>query len=138
MYQPEEKFRICSYNVASLRTVASQADHHYGSLGKWLQHIGADIACFQEVKLTDKNLDKSLALADGYETFWALSNTRKGYSGVATFVRDGKYSPIDAKKQMFGRRELSVGRADHPLKEAGCGCQNVQRKRVLTRKAAVF
>eukprot|EP01138_Halocafeteria_seosinensis_P015554 gb/GECG01015872.1/.p1 GENE.gb/GECG01015872.1/~~gb/GECG01015872.1/.p1 ORF type:complete len:446 (+),score=48.57 gb/GECG01015872.1/:1-1338(+) len=101
MYQPEEKFRICSYNVASLRTVASQADHHYGSLGKWLQHIGADIACFQEVKLTDKNLDKSLALADGYETFWALSNTRKGYSGVATFVRDGKYSPIDAKKQMF-------------------------------------
>lgn len=34
--------------------------------------------CFQEVKLTDSNLDKSLALPEGYETFWALSNKRKG------------------------------------------------------------
>lgn len=27
--------------------------------------------------------------SQGYESFWAISKTKKGYSGVATYVREG-------------------------------------------------
>ena len=66
-----------------------------------LEDIGreADILCLQETKLRRSELlsTPELALADGWEAFFACSSGLKGYSGVATFVRSHVCMPFDAE-----------------------------------------
>jgi len=49
----------------------------------------ADIICFQEAKITKKDLianHRDMCLPEGYEAYYSLHPT-KGYSGVVTFVK---------------------------------------------------
>lgn len=59
-------------------------------------------ACLpQESKLPEAKLSKALACVPGYESFWAISQERQGYSGVTTYASTA-YSPTDAQADCLG------------------------------------
>eukprot|EP00484_Ammonia_sp_Unknown_P021628 CAMPEP_0197053760 /NCGR_PEP_ID=MMETSP1384-20130603/27931_1 /TAXON_ID=29189 /ORGANISM="Ammonia sp." /LENGTH=537 /DNA_ID=CAMNT_0042486701 /DNA_START=1 /DNA_END=1614 /DNA_ORIENTATION=- len=54
-----------------------------------LTFFDADIICFQETKITRDQLSSDVTKVKGYITFYSFCNTRNGYSGVSTYVREG-------------------------------------------------
>ncbi len=60
----------------------------------WLHAEQPDILCLQEIKANPGQLSSALTAPTGYTTYWN-SGMRKGYSGVATFVKDTVYSVTD-------------------------------------------
>ena len=71
---------IASWNVNGVRAALE-----HGML-KWLDEAKPDVLCIQETKAQPDQLPASLLEPRGYRTLWA-SAARKGYSGVAAFVR---------------------------------------------------
>ena len=55
----------------------------------------------QEAKIQEEKLEKWMACVPGYESFWAFSLVKKGYSGVVTYVKE-ELSPLDAKADYLG------------------------------------
>jgi exodeoxyribonuclease-3 len=85
--------RLISWNVNGLRAIMKRENDPLRSLVNKHQ---PDILCLSETKCQADTLrskvGKSLGLdvlleAEGYESYWAFSRDRKGYSGVAVFVR---------------------------------------------------
>ncbi len=74
--------RILSWNVNGVRAVVKK-----GFL-EWLEKEKPDVLCLQETKLQADQIPDELLSPLGYRTFWSHA-VKKGYSGVATFVRDG-------------------------------------------------
>ncbi|KAG6554008.1 hypothetical protein Mapa_004925 [Marchantia paleacea] len=114
--------RIASYNINGLRARLAQ----YRSLSLLLESLNSDIICFQETKVSRQELTADIAIAEGYESFFAFTravkNGRIAYSGVATFCRIGKTSsntspilPVAADEGFTGL--LHFSRTD----EIGCG-----------------
>ncbi|KXS11820.1 DNase I-like protein [Gonapodya prolifera JEL478] len=65
------------------------------ALREWFRKWGADVVCFQEAKVSERDLnDPSSAISQrvsvpGYDSFWSFSSSKSGYSGVTTYVRRG-------------------------------------------------
>jgi exodeoxyribonuclease-3 len=72
---------IVSWNVNGIRAVQKKG------FVDWLGQTGADVVCVQETKAMKEQLDDELLSPDGYQSIWQ-SAERKGYSGVAAFVRE--------------------------------------------------
>lgn len=80
--------RVVTWNVASLKSLVSQLTYHYKSAAIFFQeHLRADILCVQEVKLPKSKLTADVVCVGDYESYFAFCTAKKGYSGVATFVR---------------------------------------------------
>lgn len=75
------KYKIYSWNVNGIRATARN-----GLFWPWLAKSNADILCVQETKATSDQLDQPLVEPTNYTSYWH-SAEKKGYSGVATFVR---------------------------------------------------
>ncbi len=73
--------KIVSYNINGIRAALKK-----GFLD-WLSEAAPDVLCVQEVKALQTDIDLSLFEALGYHCHW-FSADKKGYSGVATLVRD--------------------------------------------------
>jgi len=56
----------------------------------------SDVVCLQETKLTRSELSRELALVPGWESFFAFSSSKTGYSGVVTFTRTSIALPVEA------------------------------------------
>jgi exodeoxyribonuclease-3 len=69
--------KIISYNVNGIRA----------ALGKgwidWINSVGPDIICLQEIKAQENQLDLSVFKSAGFEYNYFHSAEKKGYSGVA-------------------------------------------------------
>ena len=50
-------------------------------------------------------LDPDLALLDGFSSYFSFSRRRTGYSGVATFCKDGVATPIRSEEGLAGTLE---------------------------------
>lgn len=74
--------RLISWNVNGIRAVQQR-----GQLG-WLWESDNDIVCVQETKAHIEQLGPEITSPPGWAAQFS-SGERKGYSGVATFVRDG-------------------------------------------------
>jgi len=72
--------RIISWNVNGIRAAVRN-----GFL-TWLETAQPDILCIQETRVAPGELDHTLLEPPGYRTFWQPA-IRKGYSGVAAFVK---------------------------------------------------
>lgn len=72
--------RIISWNVNGIRAVQKKG------FTEWLQNTRPDLLCIQETKASPEQLDAELLEPDGYRSIW-ISAERKGYSGVAAFVK---------------------------------------------------
>ncbi|GIL67000.1 hypothetical protein Vafri_20376 [Volvox africanus] len=71
----------------------------------FLDHLQLDIACFQEVKLPAARITRDLACIDGFQSFWATSTAKPGYSGVTTWCRTATTAPRDAAPDGLGGDE---------------------------------
>ena len=72
--------KIISWNVNGIRAV------HKKGFPEWFKEEAADIVCLQEIKASVEQLDDSIKSIEGYSSYWNPAR-RKGYSGVATFVK---------------------------------------------------
>jgi len=75
--------KILSLNVNSLRMFPKRLG---SSLQDWIYTHNSDIVCLQETKLS--NIDQAMTV-HGYNAYYSISQTKKGYSGVATYVKHG-------------------------------------------------
>lgn len=86
-----------------------------GYLDSFLKTRAVDIICFQETKLTRAATLEVHACLPGYEGYFSFSETHKGYSGTATFVRKGV--PFRAAHEGLDEEDLEhegrVVRTDH-------------------------
>ena len=71
---------LVSWNVNGIRALQKK-----GFLD-WLEESAPDILCVQETKARPEQLGEALLEPAGYRSLW-FSAERKGYSGVAAFVR---------------------------------------------------
>ena len=75
--------RILSWNVAGLR-----APSRVETLQELARKYDPDIICLQETKIQDSHEEDFASILDGYRPgMFASSSAKKGYSGVAIFVR---------------------------------------------------
>jgi exodeoxyribonuclease-3 len=72
--------KLCSWNVNGVRAVSDKG------FTEWIRKEQPDILCIQETKAHIGQLDDMLVNIDGYESYWC-SAEKKGYSGVATYVK---------------------------------------------------
>ena len=72
--------KIVSWNVNGLRAAVRN-----GFL-QWLGKCRADVVCVQELRALPEQLDESILRPKGYKPLWQPAQ-RKGYSGVAAFVK---------------------------------------------------
>ncbi len=84
--------RILSWNVNGLR-----ANVKKGSFD-WFLNESPDIYCIQETKVEPDQLDENIRNPLGYQSFFDHSKGRKGYSGVAIYVKN----EIKVRKVEYG------------------------------------
>lgn len=84
--------RLYSWNVNGYRAAIRKG------LVDWLTAASPDVLCLQETKADPAVLASEILSPGGYESYWAVCTTRKGYSGVATLAR----APVSSWRAGFG------------------------------------
>ncbi|MEG6502698.1 MULTISPECIES: exodeoxyribonuclease III [unclassified Desulfovibrio] len=74
-------FKLVSWNVNGLRAVSTKADWD------WFAQSDAQVVALQETKAHPEQLGEDVREPAGWESRWASSTVKKGYSGVAVFSR---------------------------------------------------
>ncbi len=77
----KKRIRLISWNVNGLR--AALKKDFFQSFKK----LDADIIGLQETKLQEDQRTDEMLSVDGYESHWAFSTLKKGYSGTAVYSR---------------------------------------------------
>lgn len=72
--------KVISYNLNGVRAAMRKG------LGEWLNQNKPDIACFQEIKAYQEQIDETYFNQMGYYCFWHPAE-KKGYSGVGTITK---------------------------------------------------
>ncbi|CEM24385.1 unnamed protein product [Vitrella brassicaformis CCMP3155] len=97
-----ERLRLVSFNVNSLPAILSRKGFQRKDLAAFLDswHNEASILCFQECKMTRSDVDGHYGKPTRWHAFLSLADKsvspNGGYSGVGTFTRIGKATPLDA------------------------------------------
>jgi len=74
--------RIISVNVNGIRSAARKG------FFDWLQRQNADVVCVQETKAQESQLSEDAVFyPSGYHCYYLDATSKKGYSGVALYVR---------------------------------------------------
>lgn len=68
--------------------------------------LEADIVIMQETKIQRKDLRDDMVLIPGWDVYFSFPRHKKGYSGVAIFVRTSKCCPIRAEEGLTGHLTL--------------------------------
>jgi exodeoxyribonuclease-3 len=76
------RMRLVTWNVNGIRAAIRNG------FWEWFATDAPDILCLQETRIQPEQMPEEMRYPPGYHTFWH-SAERKGYSGVATFCRDG-------------------------------------------------
>lgn len=89
---------LLSWNVNGIRAAERKG------FVEWMEKSPYDIVAVQETKVSHPDqLSEKLRSPDGYESFWHSATEKKGYSGVAVYVKE---SPLEVKMD-FGKNILS-------------------------------
>ena len=114
--------RITVWNINGLRTLKGYQPWY--KLPDWeacLEHLGADIACFQETKMTRKQLTEPMCIMPSYNAFFNF-HPQKGYSGTVTYVRKSVAVPLKAEQGITGRLSVTNGSANPSIPNGPIGC----------------
>ncbi len=90
--------KIISWNVNGLRANVKKGGFD------WFINESPDIYCIQETKADPEQLDEDVRNPNGYNSFFDHSKDRKGYSGVAIYVK--KSLKIEKVEYALGVPEL--------------------------------
>lgn len=98
--------RVVSWNINGIRRPLKGLECQVPSncaaaFQRILKELDADIVCFQETRVTRDALTEPLAIVEGYNSYFSFSRSRSGYSGVATFCKDGA-TPVAAEEGLSG------------------------------------
>ncbi|XP_059536433.1 DNA-(apurinic or apyrimidinic site) endonuclease 2 isoform X1 [Myotis daubentonii] len=96
--------RVVSWNINGIRSPLQAEEPNSCTtmaMARVLDKLGADILCLQETKVTRDALTEPLAIIEGYNSYFSFSRNRSGYSGVATFCKDGA-TPVAAEEGLSG------------------------------------
>ena len=74
--------KIITYNVNGIRAALKK------NITDWLKSTDPDVLCLQEIKATEDQIPKMEIEAAGYPYQYYFSAQKKGYSGVAMFLKD--------------------------------------------------
>ena len=85
--------KIMTWNVAGLRPPT-----RLPALKALVEKYGPEVICLQETKLQDIHEKDFENCLDGYDAYFTSSTAKKGYSGVAMFVKKGEKSEEIDKK----------------------------------------
>ncbi|MFA6522036.1 MAG: exodeoxyribonuclease III [Patescibacteria group bacterium] len=78
---PSKSSLLISWNVNGVRAVLKK-----GFLA-WMKEVSPDVLCIQETKAQIPQIPEDAVHPEGYIGVWSFPE-RKGYSGVATFIKD--------------------------------------------------
>ncbi|CAG0920372.1 unnamed protein product [Notodromas monacha] len=128
-------WKIVSWNVNGIRTLVTPKT----PLSKWLNDFDADIVCFQETKISREALQEEIAVVPGYTSYFAFSQTRVGYSGVATYCKSSTATPTNAEDCLTGWQSNSnsvigftASASDDNLSSGGLSSLDTEGRCVLT------
>ncbi|KAK0463924.1 Endonuclease/exonuclease/phosphatase [Desarmillaria tabescens] len=96
--------RILTWNINGIRTIPQY--HPWNTLKTQeaiLDHLDADIICFQEMKTSRQNLSKDIATPEPYTAFFSFPAKKTGYSGVAIYTR---IVPCKAEEGLTGLLDI--------------------------------
>ncbi|KAJ8102857.1 Endonuclease/exonuclease/phosphatase [Lipomyces tetrasporus] len=100
---PSRRIRIVTFNICGIRNVLQY--HPWNVWRNWtmmFDMLDADIICFQETKIQRKDIEESMAIVPGFESFFSFSRYKKGYSGVAVYTRNAVCRPFKAEEGITG------------------------------------
>ena len=101
--------KIVSWNVNGLRACAKT---HFRD---WFSRSDADVVLIQELRAEPEQLDPDLVSTLGYSSVFFPASSKKGYSGVAAWVRDS-LGAYQADKGAEGNASIDAGRmAEAPV-----------------------
>ena len=98
------QIKLASWNVNGIRAVSKKDDW------KWFLDSTYDVIGFQEAKASLEQLPKSLTHKEGYESYFASSVVKKGYSGTAVF---SKIKPLNVEIELPDPAFQGEGRIVH-------------------------
>ncbi len=91
--------RLISWNINGANAAVKKG------LVEFMQEEKADVYCFQEVKVSEKTIEKELLEIPGYsQYYWNTSEAKKGHSGVIIYVKDG-IKPLSCSMEI-GHKEI--------------------------------
>lgn len=95
--------RILSWNINGVRTLPQYHPWNtFTSFQGILEHLNADIICFQEMKTSRSSLSRCVALPDDFEAFFSFPQNKGGYSGVAVYADSRTVTPLRAEEGLSG------------------------------------
>ncbi len=92
--------KIISWNVNGLRANVKKGGFD------WLLNEGADIFCLQETKANPEQLSEEVRNPAGYVSYFDHSKVKKGYSGVAVYIKLKVESQKLKVEYGLGKKEL--------------------------------
>ncbi len=94
--------KCVSWNVNGFRAMSAKPEWD------WFKNTTADIVALQEVKVDAEQLEEHQRTPEGWQSFWLSGTGKKGYSGVAVFVRDALAQYAKEQGELEVVRELPV------------------------------
>ncbi|KAK4452820.1 Endonuclease/exonuclease/phosphatase [Podospora aff. communis PSN243] len=95
--------RITTWNVNGIRNPFSyQPWRENRTYQAMFDKLEADIVVMQETKIQRKDLQDDMVLVPGWDVYFSLPKHKKGYSGVAIYIRSSKCCPIRAEEGITG------------------------------------
>ncbi|KAF9480360.1 DNase I-like protein [Pholiota conissans] len=95
--------RVLTWNINGVRTLPQY--HPWNTLKTFddiLNHLEADIVCFQEMKSSRQILPKQVALPSSFDSFFSFPTKKSGYSGIAVYTRRSAVVPLKAEEGLSG------------------------------------
>lgn len=98
--------RLMTWNVNGIKTLLQYSPWNaLKSYEAILNELGADIICFQETKITKKQIERSMAILPSFDSFFSSYSRKpeKGYSGTCVFTKKTTTVPRKAEEGLSGR-----------------------------------
>ena len=102
--------KLVSWNVNGFRAISGKQDWD------WFRNSQADLVALQETKADPSQIPEAERAPAGWESHWLASSTRKGYSGVAVFLRtphQPEAEPLRVSSELPDPEYASEGRLLH-------------------------
>ena len=80
--------KLVSWNVNGFRALSAKAEW------QWFSQTDADLVALQEVKAEKEQIAGEHRDPEGWVSHWLASTVKKGYSGVAVFVREKLFAGL--------------------------------------------
>ncbi|KAF7307729.1 DNA-(apurinic or apyrimidinic site) lyase [Mycena kentingensis (nom. inval.)] len=95
--------RILTWNINGIRTIPQYHPWNtFKTHEEILDHLKADIICFQEVKSSRQNLPKAVGAPPNWASFFSFPHRKAGYSGVAVYAHSAVATPLKAEEGLTG------------------------------------